>query len=64
VDQLITFNEVVRRVPYSKVHIYRLVKRGKFPAPHKLGAKTVWFAKQIDDYIAALPAGVQKAAHA
>lgn len=53
--RLITFNQVVDRVPYTKVHIYRLVEQDRFPRPRKLGAKTVWFEDEIDDYMNSLP---------
>ena len=52
---LISFDEVARLIPYTKVHIYRLVEKGEFPRPHKLGTKTVWFKHEIDAYIDALP---------
>ena len=57
-EPLVTLDEVVRVLPYSKVHIYRLIKDEKFPTPRKLGAKTVWFEHEIQAYIDALPKGV------
>jgi predicted DNA-binding transcriptional regulator AlpA len=52
---LVSFDEVARLIPYTKVHIYRLVEKGVFPRPRKLGTKTVWFKHEIDAYIDALP---------
>lgn len=60
--KLITFNDVIARVPYTKVHIYRLIERGKFPAPRKLGAKTVWFEHEIDEYLDSLPVADEETA--
>ena len=36
-------------VPYSKPHLWRLVKAGKFPAPIKWGAaRNGWIEEEID----------------
>ena len=41
-----------RGIHYSRVHIYRLVKAGKFPAPIKVGQNRVgWVESEIDDWI-------------
>ena len=39
---------------YSRTHILRLVKAGKFPKPVKLGdgARNAWVEKEIDQLIA------------
>jgi prophage regulatory protein len=40
-------------VPYSKPHLWRLVKAGKFPAPIKWGAaRNGWIEEEIDQLIA------------
>jgi prophage regulatory protein len=41
-----------RGIKYSRQHILRLVKRGLFPRPVKLGAGTnAWPENEIDDYL-------------
>ena len=39
-------DEVRKAVPYSKVHLYRLVKEGKFPRPVRFGENRVAWNKQ------------------
>ena len=37
---------------YSRVHIYRLVKAGKFPAPIKVGQNRIgWIESEIDEWL-------------
>jgi len=51
--RLITLDEVIDRVPYSKVHIYRLMEQGVFPRAVPVGTQRVaWVEKEIDDWIA------------
>lgn len=39
-------------VTYSKVHLWRLIRVGKFPAPIKLGgARNAWVESEIDQFI-------------
>lgn len=40
---------------YSRTHIWRLVKKGHFPRPVKLGdgARNAWVEEEIDAFIAA-----------
>ena len=45
--------EILRRVPYSEAHIWRLEKNGNFPRRAHLGANRVaWVESEIDDWIA------------
>ena len=53
--RLITMGEVVSRIPFTRTHIYKLVRADKFPRPRKLGSKTVFDAAEIDAYIEDLP---------
>jgi prophage regulatory protein len=40
-------------IKYSKAHLWRLVKVGKFPAPIRLGeARSAWVESEIDKWIA------------
>ena len=51
--RLITLDEVRSRVPYSKVHLYRLMSSGDFPKQVKIGpARVAWVEQEIDDWIA------------
>jgi prophage regulatory protein len=38
-------------IDYSKPHLWRLIKAGKFPAPVKIGAKNAWPESEIDQLI-------------
>lgn len=41
-----------RGITFSKAHLWRLVKAGKFPKPFKIGdARNVWLSQWIDAYI-------------
>jgi prophage regulatory protein len=42
-------------VNFSRVHIWRLIKEGRFPKPIKLGggSRNAWVESEIDDFIAA-----------
>ncbi|MDJ1633209.1 helix-turn-helix transcriptional regulator [Rhizobium rhizogenes] len=40
-------------IVFSKTHIYRLMKAGKFPRPAKLSPRqNVWSEEEIDSWIA------------
>ena len=41
-----------RLVPMSKSTIYRMISAGTFPAPNKLGGRSVWSAEDIDNWLA------------
>lgn len=52
-DRLISMKEVTLRVPFTKVHIYRLISRGQFPDRVKIGQRRVcWRESDIDAWIA------------
>jgi prophage regulatory protein len=39
-------------IPFCRQHIHKLVKRGEFPSPFKIGAKTnAWDDSEIDEYL-------------
>jgi prophage regulatory protein len=41
-----------RGIHWTRQHIYRLVKQGRFPKPFKLGTRTnAWTVQQIDEYL-------------
>ena len=55
-DKLLTIDEVVARFPYSRVHIYRLMKRGQFPQRVRVGKRRVaWLASSIQKFIESRP---------
>jgi prophage regulatory protein len=44
----------LKGIPWSRAHVWRLVRAGHFPAPLKLGLGTNgWLSGEIDDWIAA-----------
>lgn len=52
-ERLISIKEVISRVPFTKVHIYRLISRGQFPDRVKIGKRRVcWRETDIDSWIA------------
>lgn len=53
--RLLNYEEVkAKGFDYSRTHIWRLVKAGKFPKPVKLGdgARNAWVEEEIDALIA------------
>ena len=50
--QLLRINTVAERVKFHPVHVRRLIKAGKFPAPIRLGENRVaWIESEIDSWI-------------
>jgi prophage regulatory protein len=42
----------LKGIPYSRAHIYRLMKAGKFPKPIRLGENRIAFVeREIDDWL-------------
>jgi prophage regulatory protein len=51
---LISMRETARRVLFSRVHIYRLINKGRFPRPVKVGdARIAFVESEVDDFIKA-----------
>ena len=51
-DRLLTFEELHRRVPYTRQHVGRLEKVGQFPKRVRMGLGRVgWSAKEVSDWI-------------
>ena len=47
-DRLLTIKEVCEIVPYTSVHIYRLMQQHEFPRAIKLGARRVaWIEREV-----------------
>lgn len=38
-------------IPYATSTIWKMIKEGRFPKPHKLGKKCVWLKSDIDDWL-------------
>jgi prophage regulatory protein len=38
-------------IKYSRAHIWRLIKAGRFPKPVKIGDRNSWLESEIDDLI-------------
>jgi len=55
--------KTVKGIRFSRQHLHRLVKRGLFPKPIKLGAATNgWLESEIDAWIASRAASREAAA--
>ena len=53
-DRLMARKEILRLIPYSNRHLYRLEKAGKFPRRIKLGRRVGWFESAIEEFMNAL----------
>jgi predicted DNA-binding transcriptional regulator AlpA len=51
-------------IQFSKVHLRRLVARGEFPAPMKVGRRDHWVDEVIDRHIADMLQAQRKTATA
>src|SRR4051812_9750710 len=52
-ERLISLKEVTSLVPFTKVHIYLLMKRGEFPRSIKIGRRRVcWRESDVEAWIA------------
>lgn len=52
--RLLSFVELksVKGIAYSKAHVHRLIRVGKFPRPIKLGEnRNAWIESEIDSHI-------------
>ena len=47
--------ELLRRIPYSYAHIYKLMRANKFPRPRVMYGRSVWLEPEIDDFVNNLP---------
>lgn len=53
---LLPMKEVKARVGLSTATVYRLMQRGTFPRPRKVGTKSLWRSDEIEAWIMARPA--------
>lgn len=57
-DVLIRRKEVERRVGFKRAYIYKMIARGDFPRPVKIGKRAVaWVEATVDDWIRGRIAG-------
>jgi prophage regulatory protein len=50
--QFLRLPQILRRVPYSEAHIWRLEKAGKFPRRVRLGANRVaWVESEVNKWV-------------
>jgi prophage regulatory protein len=47
--------EVLDQIGLSRVHIWQLEQRGKFPRRLEVGGLPAWYEDEISDWLAALP---------
>ena len=51
-QSLIRMSEVLRRTGYGKAWVYRLISKGNFPHPIKIGSRSIAFIEsEIDEWI-------------
>lgn len=62
-DSFLRLPAVQRRVPWSRATIHRKVRCGQFPAPHRIGDRSIaWLESEINAWIAAQTAPAKSAA--
>lgn len=58
-DVLLTRNQVQARVNLSRTAIYRMMRKGQFPLPLKLGTKAVrWPESELNEWLRTRPRAV------
>ena len=56
---VIPLTTVLIKTSLSRPTIYRLIKKGQFPSPRKVGTKSVWEEEAIDRWLSDLPVGTR-----
>jgi prophage regulatory protein len=56
--KVLTFNDLgTKGIPFTRIHIGRLIKSGDFPQPVRIGSgrngRIAWLEKEIDAWLAA-----------
>lgn len=51
--ELEPWSKLRARIPYSRTHVWRLVRAGKFPAPLKLSknGRSAWRSDEVNEWI-------------
>ena len=50
-DRLVSLDGLMQIIPIKKPTIYKLIRKGLFPKPIKIGSCTLWSVKEINLYI-------------
>ncbi|MCD1625393.1 AlpA family phage regulatory protein [Seohaeicola saemankumensis] len=53
IDHFMKIDEVVVMTRFSRAKIYRLIKKGDFPAQRKIGVSARWLASEVREWMAA-----------
>jgi prophage regulatory protein len=54
IDPVISSSELLKLIPFSRAHLYRLEKAGHFPCRIKLGARRIgWRMSAIEEWLSA-----------
>ena len=56
---VIALPAVLEKTSLSRPTVYRLIQKGQFPAPRKVGTKSVWDEDAVDRWLESLPSGTQ-----
>lgn len=61
-DRMLTVEAVLSLVPYSRIHLNRMVRAGDFPAPLQLGAGRVAFREsEVREWLDSRPPATSSA---
>lgn len=53
-ERILRFPQVAERVGLGRTAIYARIKKGKFPAPVKLGHASGWYESEVQAWIQSL----------
>ena len=53
IARALSIKDVVRLTSLSRAHIYLLISEGKFPAPAKIGRRSIWHGQEVAAWIEA-----------
>lgn len=49
----LSLRDVVRVTSLSRAHVYALIVKGNFPAPAKVGRRSIWDANEVEAWVRA-----------
>ena len=52
--KILRMRDVLARVPVSKAKLYRMMSKGAFPRPVRLGGVAVWRAADVEEWLKSL----------
>jgi predicted DNA-binding transcriptional regulator AlpA len=53
--KVLSRQELLRRIPYSYAHIYKLMRQNRFPRAREMHGRSVWYEDEIDAFLNNLP---------